>query len=329
MSDALADAISRLRVEMQSWNSIEMRAVTTQAFREKPPIPDPFVQIEERYVETSLGQRKLVMSATTAKGARSRYEDFCDGVRCAHVTFADAEAGKQEHIDIKSFFSVDNISGASNRPVPLRYFYVEKAPLHKALSKARHLGDGKALGRECDLFLFTEVKLGQTPLDMVYTLDRETSVPLRLEAYLAGAERMPGATVLVWKATTLDRVQGGHHFPLHSRAVSYSLMGHKESIEDKYDVEEIAYDRDYDAKTFWPAYDPGVVVNDAIKKSTIRVPGPKPPEVPKAEAVAPAVAAVPVRAEPPTSWSAIAGASALGLGVLLVLAAVVLKFRGR
>ncbi len=249
----------------------------------------------------------------------------------ARTSSIDASGSKQRQIDIVNQFGDEHQLGSTYRPEPLYFYFVGKAPIHEALRGARPLGDGRAMDRACDLYLFPNTKLAEAPLDAVYYLDQETSTPLKVEYYLAGQDRTAAKPIRIWEAKTLDRIEGDRYFPLRSegRFFTETPSGMAPAGTNTIIVDAIHYDREFGPKTFWPTYEPGVLVNDALKKTTARVPGPVATPKPALAAGSTGKTAEAARAVPPWSWDAAASPAALGLGALLIVVALALGRRRR
>ncbi len=342
MADRNALIADRLRQEMESWRSIEIRATTDQPLPTNPPLDMKvlFLRSEQHYIETAVGQRRLDRTMKFSDGSAQREQGFSDGLRYANVAF-DPSGARQSTIGIANHFLYEDKMGFTERPEPLYFFHVGKRPIYEAIRTAEPLGEGRVLGRGCDLYLFRKVKLSAAPLDALYYLDRETSLPLKVEFYRAGSDRLPGSALRAWEAKTFDTVEEGHHFPLSSANTYFTgRVGNSSNIVT---ITEIHYNRDYAASTFWPTFQPGVEVYDYIKKTSTKVPDPaapptaqKPPAAGTPTAVAPvkppitATPAVAAPAVPPWSWGSIGSSASLGLGVLLIAAAIVVgRRRGR
>ena len=339
MADRNALIADRLRQEMESWRSIEIHATTDQPLPTNPP-PDLkvfFLRSEQRYIETASGQRSFDLTLKFSDGSARREAYFSDGFRNANVAF-DPAGTRQSSIGIANHFGHENKMGSTERPEPLCFFHVGKRPIYEAIRAAEPLGEGRVIGRGCDLYLFRKVKLRAAPLDALYYLDQETSLPLKIEFYPVGSNRLPGSALRVWEAKSFDAVEGGHHFPLSSANTYFTgRVAHGSNIVT---VTEIHYDRDYAASTFWPKFQPGVDLYDYIKNTSTKVPDPaatptaqKPPAAGTPTAAAPAkppVTATPVVAAPavpPWSWGSAGSSAFLGLGVLLIAAAIVVGRR--
>jgi hypothetical protein len=91
-------------------------------------------------------------------------------------------------------------------------------------------------------------------------------------------------------------------------------------------VQAIEFNKSYPASTFWPTLQPGVVVLDTISNTTYTVPGQPAPHAAPEQAP---VAGQAVRATPPWSWEDAAAPTALGLGVAVLVAVLIVWWRKR
>ena len=137
--------------------------------------------------------------------------------------------------------------------------------------------------------------------DLVYSLDRRTSVPLKLVAYTA-PERYPSdKPSWIWEAKTLDEVQGFHLAKSSTNTVyKYNKKGtQKVYIQDEFFVDKLIYDQKFPLTTFWPKpFQEGVnVVDGTLQKSS-----PPAPATNKTPVAGAPVAEVAV-ATPPSDWS--------------------------
>ena len=323
MADRLSLIIDRLRLEMQSWNSVEMTVRREQTMQNVPArVKDPTVRVEEHYIETKLGQRLLEEVSTSADGKTKRQLDYSDGERCARVFF-DASNSHQTQIDITNRFSSEHEIGFTRRPEPFFYYYVGKVPIFDALRTAQPLGEGQAMGRPCDLYLFTGVKLVESPLDAVYYLDQETSAVLKAEFFKAGGERNSSEAIRIWEAKSLDAVDGDHHiaFKSENQFFQKSSAGRLPLLTNTVVIESVHYNGEFDAKTFWPVYQPGVLVNDTIKKTFYRSP---------ATVQTPATTTTGAATLAPTqpwSWESLASPVIVCLGLFIIALAVTIGRR--
>ena len=114
--------------------------------------------------------------------------------------------------------------------------------------------------------------------DLVYDLDAETAIPIRVRSYLGNLNENDldsSPPAWTWTALSVDSIQG-FHMPLRSSMISYGGAGisatdKRMAIEVK--VESLSYDKSYPKETFWPVIQPGTTVLDSIKKTQYAVPG--------------------------------------------------------
>lgn len=313
--------IERLRLELNSWTSIELRVRKDQEVRLGKGSrldKDLYVRIDFHYIEEASGRRLFDEQMTTASGSVSRQSAYCDGGRCANVTYETSNSSKEKRVDIINYFHTEKTFGMKAMPQPLVYYYLAKEPIYEAIRRAEPLGEARVLGRNCSRYLFRGVRVTQGKQDLVYSLDNATSTPLRVESYRLDSQREPDDLFWSWEASSLDRVEGDHWFPLHS--VTQNFAKGRETFRATITVEEIHYDRAFAATTFWPKSEPGVEVNDTINKTFTVVPGPSPkPAAP--------VATTGQVAKPPRSWTPIASGVTMGLGLTILLAALWIKRR--
>ncbi len=234
----------------------------------------------------------------------------------------------QKQIGITHDFSYEKQINITARPIPFFYLYIEKTPIYEALPKARYLGKGQAMDRNCEMFRFENLKPMGVGEDLVYYLDEATSIPLRVDSFPAKSEHRPDQLLSTWKAQSLDDVGDGHHVVLTSEFVHYAQGQDAGRISDRGTdvVKEIHFDKPFAASTFWPVYEAGVEVVDQTRHTTTRVPGPdrvakrETPSLPAMTTLAPPV-------EQPRSWVPALSITALSLGVALIITALVWKRR--
>jgi hypothetical protein len=212
------------------------------------------------------------------------------------------------------------------RPFPLRYFYAGQIPLPQRLKDAEPLGEEKCLDRLCERFLFRQFKAGTQPFDMVFSLDRETGVPLKLTIYNDPKGLADDYPSSIWRALSFDEIEG-RHIPLKSEELVYvsrtSSAGSaptsgtqpKVFLQTLSKVESIHFDRDYPSTLFWPRIEPSAAVIDTISKISV-----KPKVLPGYKAADP-IRAVQNEADYHLPW--IGG----GLGLALVVVGVIARFR--
>ena len=248
---------------------------------------------------------------------------YSDGTRCAYVEFKRAPLrDKQQSITITKTFMDEQISGYVMRPEPIRFHYVGLIPLHEAITKAKNIGSDRVAGRECDIFLFSDVPGNPSRQDLVYHLDASTSLPLKVEAFANRERRESANPSWVWEAGTLDLVQG-FHVSLNSRYTSYFVKDGAASTKqlvNEYKIDSLTFNKAHAASTFWPSYDKGVSINDLIARTSYyNTPNKKAP-VELASSVS--ATAQPIVADQPrdvTGW--IAGGGVTIGGMLLIVGA--------
>lgn len=316
-------AANRLAWEAESWKSIELRVVhhysgPSGAGNEGVPVSDR--KIDDHYIETSIGQRRGELLVRPSEGKENLFISYSDGKRCAETAHSAGYGSPLAQVVIQPSFGVEGTIGGTSRPIPLKYFYAGKLPLQKALANAESLGETKEIGRKCDRFLFKNIKWAYVPGDVIFHLDRETGVPLRVRFFLSPEDRANDLPNWDWRALSLDLVDG-HHMPLKSVETCYTGKAIRSTRE--LEVTEIAYDREYPATTFWPETTAGIPVWDNINNKFVGVP--RTNQSAAAAQHRQSVAIEPrLRAEPPASWSNAVGGLILALGVAAVFASFVL-----
>jgi hypothetical protein len=206
----------------------------------------------------------------------------------------------------------------TERPVPLRYFYVGKVPLYEALTQARPLGPTQVLDRPCHRFLFEKVRWAMADQDLVYALDDDTGIPLSVTSYPVGQGQAPDAkSQWSWEARSLDTADG---YPYVKNSVS--IMPH-DPTPRPITVDRIVFNQTYPATQFQIKPDPGVLIIDEIRGKDSVAPGtPRPVSSTTA-------AAQPIVVAQPRSWTEQATPIFLGLGAVLLLSGAVLAWRRR
>ena len=319
-------AATRLAHEMRSWQSIEIVTRSQLTLHAPESYMPPHSEAVKTYIETSRSQRMADNLLTSPKAA-IRQSGYCDGARCATVIYRPGPV--QDSVIIGRSFMNEGTSGSTEHPVPLAYFYVGKVPLYEAVTKGTHLGQGRVSDRPTEVFLFPRVKWGMVEQDLVYDLDKETSVPVRVRSYgrRFNRETFEGDTPnWDWTALTLDTVDG-YHLPLRSSHVSHARAGGKATAEKRSSseivVESVHFNKSFPASTFWPVVEPGVLVRDLIKKTTTTTAPAK--EAQQGTSSPPA--GTPVRAGQPDDSSSWGSTACLSLGVALLGAGVVSWWR--
>jgi hypothetical protein len=280
------------------------------------------LQLEHRYLETKDGRRTYDQVLTIPGKAVSHTAYFCDGSQCASVEYDKNAPQRQMRISIVNEFGHEGRFGYSEAPEPLKYYRVGLTPLHEALPGAEFVRIEQVIGRDCDVYHFREVagQAGKTQ-SLIYALDRETGIPLRVSAYPHPEQIEQATPNWVWEAKTVDR-DGGGPIARTSTYASYKLTrgddGRWSSSPNLFQdirVEEVEFNGAVAKSSFWPTLQPGVSVFDSIKKASYEVPGGTKTQEPVAP-VGP-----PIRATP-DDWGY--WPTGLGVGLSLTILAVAL-----
>jgi hypothetical protein len=322
MADSRESFILKLARETRSWKSIEI--LYRDDLINHVPIEQlgagPNASSRNRYVETSSGNRLMEIKYYNGDTLIRRRESYFDGERGTNFLYKGLEGTPEVRIE-KGFMGEDR-TGSTRRPGCLVYLRVGKVPIDEALAQAQPLGIGKVIGRDVDLFLFPRTRWGMIVQDLVYSLDRETALPLKVEAYRTEQDRERGVFGWSWTARRFEFVQG-HPIVMESEVDSYTVekAGKPRVLAqtNRQAVDSIEFDRDYPITTFRPAVSGQSKVIDSIQKK-ITQPSPPPPR--QAEIVE-----QPIRADAARDWSSIASASAVVLGVALLVSGLVVWFR--
>lgn len=316
-------AAKRLAQDLGSRGSVELR-VRTKITRHEP---DPskaqaFDAVEEHYVEAA-GRRFCEVRSVQSGAVVNRSIYYGDGSKYAFVVYDPKDIELQQTVYLNRKSWMDAPAERDQRPQPFLFLSVGREPLPQALPKAQYLGRGEVIGRECDLFLFRNVRWA-LPQDQVFFLDNQTAIPLKVESYRDQAAREKGEAMAVWTATSLDDVRG-HHVPLHSTLSAPGPEG-RPLFTWEYAVESIEFGKDYPASMFWPTIQPGVTVSDAEADKTYAAPGVKEVATTSKEAK---TAARPIQAVPTLEWSTFTTNWAFWLGCLCIATAVIAWWRRR
>ncbi len=312
-------AVNQLAWELESRRSIELKVRTTIISRD-PEFPTRhFSLVDEHYIESALGQRTCDTTHLQGDEVVRRFTLFSDGSRCAEVQFEARPPYSQESVFIKRTYSQEDRGDWMNRPGPIQLLYVCREPLHKALPTAESLGTGKVLGRDCDIFLFRQLRW-QVPQDHVYYLDRATSIPLKVESFKNQAARDAEEPLWAWTAESLDKVQG-HFIPVDSQ-----MVNSKPNVTWKYHVESVVFDKEFPTSTFWPVLQPGVFVHDFISLKSYKVPGAERTMLGASERSS---NARPTQAVPPQDYLSALSTVSFGVGLAIFFVGIVIWMRCR
>jgi hypothetical protein len=314
-------AAKTLAWEFESRKSIETRTRTLIHNQDKNTgVSQDFDTLSEHYIETATGRRFYEFRALKGDEIVQRSLHYGDGTKFADVDYRPDDPETQNAIFINRQFWMEGRNDRRQVPQPFLYLYVGREPLHEALPKATHLGQDKVIGRECEIFLFPQVRWAVTQ-DQVYYLDKATSIPLRVESYRDTSARERNEPISSWTARSLDEVQG-HFVPLNSSQVSYNKEGAEDLTWD-FKVESIEFNKDYPNSLFWPTVQPGTTVFDSIMNKMSETPGQRKSDVKQSEKAI----AQPIYADPPRDWTATASSVSLVLGAAVLLTGTVLWWR--
>jgi len=313
MPDAFVAIAQRLAWETSGWKSIRITTheVTGTGGRQ-----------DDEYVETSFGQRFFHSLFKDSNGREFPLAGYCDGKQC--VSVRPGAEGRPKSLVVSKVFLTEEQFGYSERPIPYKFLSAGLTPLQDAIPHAAKLGESLVIGRLCDIYHVAGVKVGPKTLEFVYSLDRPTSVPLRLEIYKDAAALAGKKPVTVWEAETFD-TEGKYHLARRSKTTNYqpdaATGAMKETGWRTYTVDSVEFDQPYPASTFWPKFEPGMAVIDTLKDKNYTVPGAEPASL--------TVNTAGTEAVPPTDWTAHAPAVGVGLGLCVLGAAGVAWWRGR
>lgn len=274
------------------------------------------LSLEQTYFETDRGERFFDERILVPRQPVSHNSSYCDGRKCANVTFSAEDPEKQHLVTIDHDFKSESTFGFRDAPPPFRFYHVGLVPLHEALEKAERTGRELVIERTCDDFLFKEVGPPGMKQSLVYSLDEETCVPLKIAAYSGPEQIRDNMPNWVLEATSLDDVSG-RHFARSSKYASFRVTKSEDGVwvaepdlTRTIHVDEIRFDAAIPKAAFWPEIQPGVFVLDAVAKRKYQTPGGAPPTRETASVGAP----IRVAAES-SSWLPVAGV-VLSLAVL-------------
>lgn len=316
----------RLAWQQDSWSSIELKvgqSLTLPSNWNGDPLD--FNRIEDHYIETVLGQRALESEGSKSGVLKTRSAKYFDGRHGADIAYDNEEMARQAQVILHRHFGLENRLAQVDKPRPLFYYWVGREPLHEALAKARFQGESQVIGRDCDVFVFSNVGLTGHQ-DHVYHLDKVTSAPLKVEFYREAEDREAGRLLLVWTAKSLDTVQG---YPIVRESIQQDYTGEGDTLDmiREYRVESIAFNKEFPKSTFSPELQPGAVVFDTITgRPAYQVPGAEGADDGPSHTHATPVAN-PVRAEPPVPWSTYAAPTSIALGLAILTTSLLLWWR--
>jgi hypothetical protein len=325
--------IEQLGWLMESWSSLEIE-ISADITRPSSAVENEIAgdRSSTRYVETAEGQRYFDSYVYRAGAPIYRSIHAFDGRKGAAIAYDRRDTSRQQQVILKDQFSLA-------RPNPLFHLWIGpmELPLREALQNATYMGGGSLIGRDCDVFLVSGMgTTGQS--EGLYSLDRTTSLPLRVVFYLDSAERAEGRVYFDWKVEELGKVQG---YPYARRSVQVrpaETNGRRAEMVTR-TVESLQFNKEYPLAFFRPELQPGAVVFDTITNQPAYVVGGAPPSATGPGKTAPASSAprpagtppgaTPLAVQRPRRASEIAAPVALGLGALILSSSLVLLWRRR
>ena len=311
-------AAQKLAWQGKTQTSVEIEVTTTIIpMGEDAGKPRAFTLIEEHYIETSVGQRYLDFRGVKDGVLVVRSTHYGENGTFTDVNYGRKDVEKQQSVNKTKHFYLEDSTDRRQVPSPLLYFYVGRKSLYEALPKADYLGTGECLGKECDLFLFKQVRW-LVPLDQVFTLDKNTSIPIRVDNFRDAVSREKKLPLNTWTAKSLERVQG-HDLQLKSSLVQYGTDG-RPVFQWDFEVKRIKYNESYPEATFRPILQPGVTIIDDTTNKISRTP--RAVVTPEAGQQSNAAIVQAIQATPPGVWSTTFSAVGLVFGAALVIVGV-------
>lgn len=321
MVDERERHIERLKVRSAAVLSLELKTRTSLRVENGEGKPAEYDTIVDSYLEGAEGARRCFSERFLGVKRVGRNDHYSDGAKCADVSYSAKDLNRQASVVIKETYSTEGQTDKLDRPMPLSTWFVGREPLHEALGKkAETLGSVKIEGRDCDRYLFRSVRW-YTLQDHVYDLDGQDSVVLRIQAFAPNAVRNEKSMLWEWKATSIQ-LKDNRPVATDSRMTAFN-EGRAFGTWD-YSVQSMHFNKKTDPSDFWPEMKPGTVVFDVTTGEQKVIPGDAP--LGRDTTTSPPA---PVAAEPTSQWTPWLSRGALALGAALLLAGLVIWWRGR
>ncbi len=335
MDNKMDELVGRMIPEIKGWKSVKVRLKTHGAPERNSALSDQEGFVSERsYVETSTGQRASDERIVFRSGKESHLEGYCDGAKCAKVVHdlrVDAKVPLNRIEITRTFLNEDRI-GSTQRPRPLVYYFVGKTPLYEAVASATSLGETRALGRDCMVLLFQKVKWVMVQQDLVYTIDKVTGLPLRVDSFRDEQSRLSEQPLWTWKADSLDQV-GAYHLVKNSTFLEYMFDSKTQksvlTSTSKETVTDVWFDQDYADSSFWPKSAEGFSVIDTVTGNNTLLPQHRAQSDVLIPSNGTKVGTKVIESRQPASWSSYLGAASLLLGIGILAVGVVIAKRRR
>jgi hypothetical protein len=329
-----ASHASNLSYKMASWKSVELIVRQDLMVRDRPQDGHLMDHSVTHYIETNHGQRFLDLTMYDSELKVIRHTaGYADGKRFANVDYDRADASKPDIIFMAHSFRNENESGASARPIPLKYLYVGKSPIYEVLPHATAGGESEILNRPCDVFVFKNVQWTDFKQTLVYHLDRASSFPLRIDSFLSMEAYEAGTPLWIWEALSLEDGKD-YSAPVRSQLMSYdpdtrvTIPSSGYRTKTTCTVQLVRLDKEFNSSVFWPKQEPGVRMVTLDGKPSV-VNSTTSTNVSKQQAKEVATVPVPIRIEDRTDWATTMSVAGLALGIACVVTGVILWWRRR
>ena len=275
MEKPIDAVVADLARETASWTSIAARVSVKQVrhLAVGEAGPGTTTGNREEYLATNHGQKKYAQFARVDDREVCVRLGYTDGARSASVRFqSPPNETRQRAITIAPGFLDEPKTGTAEIPAALP-FYVGLVPIREAIPRARPVGPSRVLDHACTRYLIEGVAEGGTTQDLVYHLDAATSYPLKVESFANHDRFVADQPTTVWEAVRFDEV-GERHVATDSKFTTFiEGQGGRRAplLTDWHHVDGLRFDEAIPAATFWPEYEPGVLINDRIALKSYKV----------------------------------------------------------
>jgi hypothetical protein len=151
--------------------------------------------------------------------------------------------------------------------------------------------------------------------ERVYFLDKETSLPVKVVAYLNSEARAQDRPLTVWQPTEIRQIQG---YPVIWTSIQRDYTGDGGTLAHtrEYRVESVAFNRNHSREEFRVPVEPNALVIDTTTKEMVQQP---PAPVTSAQQSTQVMTPAPaIRAEPDRAWFDLAAPLSAGTGLFLI-----------
>lgn len=179
-----------------------------------------FDSLKHHFMESSNNQ-KFCETILVLNGKNvGKFREYITSNSTTRVDFENANSETQTSVLVMKVPRIEEISGLSASPPPLRFYYHGRTSLFEAIPKAKARGNEVILGRECIIYDFPVLASGVKPQYLTYYLDRATSVPLKVVSFAKEVDRIDQNPLWVWTASKCEAV-GSHLMPTISEVTMY------------------------------------------------------------------------------------------------------------